>query len=187
MNYQILVNKDNPLSKNYIPKNLVLANSQYKENILVNKKVFYAFKKMKSAAKKYGYDFDIMSGYRNYSYQENIYNKSLEEKGYVYTFRSIAKPGTSEHQTGLAIDICFYRNNHCYIEHELENAPELTWLINNSYQFGFILRYPQNKEDITGYNYEPWHYRYVGSLAKYLTKNKLTIEEYFKKEISSNQ
>jgi len=181
MNYQILVNKTNPLTKNYLPKNLVSTNSQYKENILINKKVYEAFKKMQYAAKKYGYELDIMSGYRDYYYQETIYNKSLKEKGYAYTFRSVAKPGTSEHQTGLAIDICFYRDEHCYIEHELENTPELTWLINNSYKYGFIMRYPKNKDDVTGYNYEPWHYRYIGSLANFLTKKELTMEEYFKK------
>lgn len=179
MNYQILVNKDNPLIKNYIPKDLIPAHSQYKDNLLISQQVYKAFKRMQQSAKQQGYEFDVMSGYRSYSYQENVYNKLLQEKGYTYTFRSVAKPGCSEHQTGLAIDICFYRNNHCYIEHELEGTEELNWLINNCTKFGFILRYPKEKENITGYNYEPWHYRYVGSLAKILTKNNLTLEEYY--------
>ena len=179
MNYQILVNKKNYLSKDDIPKNLISSNSKYKKNILINKKVYYAFKKMQCDAKKHGYNFDIMSGYRDYLYQEMIYNKSLKENGYTYTIRTIAKPGTSEHQTGLAIDICFYRNGHCYIEHELEDTNELKWLVNNAYKYGFIMRYPPSKEDITGYNYEPWHYRYIGALASHLTKNNLTLEEHF--------
>lgn len=181
MNYQILVNKDHPLSKTYIPNNLVPANSQYKDQILVDKLVLNQFQKLKSAAQKHGYELDIMSGYRDYSYQENLYHKSLQEKGYADTFRSIAKPGCSEHQTGLAIDICIYRDGLCYIEHELENTPELTWLKNNCDKFGFILRYPKDKEDLTGYNYEPWHYRYVGSLARQITNEHLTFEEYYQK------
>jgi len=136
---------------------------------------------MQKAANSVGFNIDIMSGYRDYHYQEKIYNRSLQEKGYANTFRSIAKPGCSEHQTGLAIDICFYRNGLCYIEHEIENTPELTWLKNNCVKYGFILRYPKDKEDITGYNYEPWHYRYIGSLAKTITNEALTFEEYHQK------
>lgn len=180
MNYQILVNKNNPLNKTYIPNDLVDANSKYRNNIKVNKEALTSFNKMKYDMHLLGYDIDIMSGYRDYSYQEKIYNKSLYERGYTYTVRSIAKPGTSEHQTGLAIDICIYKNDKVYIEHEIINSEELQFLKNNAYKYGFILRYPEEKEDITGYNYEPWHYRYVGiDLATYLFKNNITLEEYY--------
>ena len=180
MNYEMLVNKDNMLDKTYIPLDLVEAGSSYKDGILINKKVLEQFNLMKIDAYKLGYDIDIMSGYRDYSYQEKIYNKLLQEKGLAYTFRSIAKPGCSEHQTGLAIDICVYRDGKCYIEHELEDLDEIRWIINNSYKYGFILRYPKDKEDITGYNFEPWHFRYVGNLAKYLFINNMLLEDYFK-------
>ena len=135
---------------------------------------------MKLDAIKLGYDIDIMSGYRDYSYQEKIYNKLLKDKGFAYTFRSIAKPGCSEHQTGLAIDICVYKDDKCYIEHELEDMDEIIWVINNCYKYGFILRYPRGMEDKTGYNYEPWHFRYVGNIAEYLHKNKILLEDYMR-------
>lgn len=183
MNYQILVNKENSLDRGFIPSNLVNTNSKYKKNIYLNKEVLNHFLNMKYDMQLLGYDIDIMSGYRDYNHQEKIYNKSLYQKGYTYTIRSIAKPGTSEHQTGLAIDICLYKNNKVYIEHEIMNTKELEFIKENAHKYGFILRYPEDKENITGYNYEPWHYRYVGaSLANYLYKNNLTLEEYYNRE-----
>ena len=181
MDYNILVNKDNPLPRAHIPNNLVDAESKYKEKILVDKEVKIAFDRLKNEGLKYNYHIDIESGYRDFDYQEKIYNKLLNEKGLAYTFRSIAKPGCSEHQTGLAIDICIYKDNKCYIEHELEDLEEIKWLIDNSYKYGFILRYPRNMEDKTGYNYEPWHFRYVGDLAKYLYENNMLLEDYYEK------
>lgn len=180
MDFEILVNKNNVLDKSYVPNDLVNACSKYKDGILINKKVLEQFNLMKNDAIKLGYDIDIMSGYRDYLYQEKIYNRLLLEKGFSYTFRSIAKPGCSEHQTGLAIDICVYRDNRCYIEHELEDMDEIKWIINNCYRYGFILRYPKNMEDITGYNYEPWHFRYVGDIALYLYQNNILLEDYKK-------
>lgn len=181
MDYTILVNKDNALDRTYVPNDLVVASSDYKDGILVNRKLLEQFNIMKLDASKLGYNIDIMSGYRDYFYQEKIYNKLLKEKGFSYTFRSIARPGCSEHQTGLAIDICVYRDNKCYIEHELEDMDEINWVINNCYKYGFILRYPEGMEDVTGYNYEPWHFRYVGEIAKYLYDNKMLLEDYVKK------
>ena len=183
MDYEILVNKDNTLDRTYVPLDLVDAGSYYKDGISVNKKVLEQFNLMKLDAYKLGYNIDIMSGYRDYMYQDKIYNKLLKEKGFAYTFRSIAKPGTSEHQTGFAIDICIYRDGKCYIEQEIEDTEELEWLINNSYKYGFILRYPKNMEDRTGYNYEPWHYRYVGDIAGYLYNNNMLLEDYYDRQI----
>ena len=180
MDYEILVNKDHTLDKTYVPLDLVAANSSYKDGILINRKVLEQFNLMKDDANTLGYNIDIMSGYRDYSYQEKIYNKLLKDKGFAYTFRSIAKPGCSEHQTGLAIDICVYKDDKCYIEHELEDMDEIIWVINNCYKYGFILRYPRGMEDKTGYNYEPWHFRYVGNIAEYLHKNKILLEDYMR-------
>jgi len=182
MNYEILINKDNPLSKTYVPENLSEVNSLYKEGILLEKKTLESFKELQKEALKYGYKIDVMSGYRDYDYQNKIYNKLLKEKGFSYTIRSIAKPGCSEHQSGLAIDFCIYRGDNCYIEHELENLEEVKWIHQNAYRFGFILRYPYDKEEITKYNYEPWHLRYVGSLANYLYNNNLTLDEYYERK-----
>ncbi len=181
MNYLMLVNKNNKLDRTYIPSNLVCSESIYKDNILICDKVYRMFKIMKYFAKRQGYNIDIMSGYRTYDYQEKLYNKLVYDKGFNYAFRYIALPGASEHQTGLAIDICVYRDDKCYIEHEISDFDEMKWLRENAHKFGFILRYPFDKEDITSYNYEAWHFRYVGNMASYLYYNNLTLEEYMEK------
>ena len=178
MDYRMLVNKDNTLDKTYVPIDLVDACSNYRDGILVNSKVLEQFNLMKLDAYKIGYNIDIMSGYRDYLYQDKIYNKLLLEKGFAYTFRSVAKPGCAEHQTGLAIDICVYKDDRCYIEYELENTEEIRWVIDNCYKYGFILRYPMGMEDRTGYNYEPCHFRYVGDIDEYLYKNKILLDDY---------
>ena len=181
MNYLVLVNKDNRLNRTYIPGNLVNANSRYKDEIMIVDKVNRMFSLLKLDALNNGFEIDIMSGYRDYNYQKKIYDKLIYEKGFNYAFRHIAPPGASEHQTGLAIDICIYRNNKCYIEHDIEDFDEIKWIHSTAHKYGFILRYPINKENITGYNYEPWHLRYVGNIASYVYYNNLTLEEILKR------
>lgn len=183
MDYEVLVNKDNPLPRAHIPNDLVLTNSKYKDNIYLDKKTFENFEKLKRDALRYHYQIDIASGYRDYDYQEKIYNKLIEEKGFSYAITRIAKPGSSEHQTGLALDFCVYSDNRCYTEYELESFEETKWIHQNAHKYGFILRYPEGKEDITKYSYEPWHIRYVGDIARYIYNNDLTLEEYKAKEI----
>lgn len=182
MDYSILVNKDNPLPRAYIPNNLVLADSKYKDNIYIDKVVKEAFDRLKQDAKNYGYNIDIVSGYRDYDYQEKIYNKLLEEKGFAYAITRIAEPGKSEHQTSLALDFCIYKDEKCYIEHDIQDKIETRWIHQNCYRYGFILRYPEGKEDITKYSYEPWHLRYVGDMASNIYNNNLTLEEYKERE-----
>lgn len=179
MDYNILVNKDNPLPRAHIPNNLVEVQSKYKDNILIDKEVNEAFEKLKKEASKNGYYIDIESGYRSYDYQEKIYNKLLEEKGFSYAVTRIAEPGKSEHQTGLAIDFCVYKEEKSYIEYDIRDLEETEWVHNNAHKFGFIIRYPEGKEDITKYNYEPWHLRYVKDIATYLYTEKITLEEYY--------
>ena len=180
MDYLMLVNKNNLLSNTYIPTELVDTHSKYKNDIMVLDVVYQHFLLMKEDAKKNGYDIDVMSGYRSYEYQDKIYNKLVYEKGLNYAIRYIAQAGASEHQTGLAIDICVYRDDKCYIEHDISDFEEIKWLHKNAHRYGFILRYLNDKEDITGYNYEPWHFRYVGDKAGYMYYNNLTLEEYLK-------
>lgn len=182
MDYNILVNKDNPLPRAHIPNNLVDAESKYKDNVLIDEKVKESFDKLKKEASKYGYQIDIESGYRDFDYQEKIYNKLLEEKGFAYAVTRIAEPGKSEHQTGLAIDFCIYKEDKCYIEHDIKELEETKWVHQNAHKFGFILRYPEGKEDITKYSYEPWHLRYVGDLASNLYHKKITLEEYYEEK-----
>ena len=113
---------------------------------------------------------------------EELYNKLLEEKGFTYAITRIASPGKSEHQTGLALDFCIYKDGKCYIEHDVEDKIETKWIHQNSHRYGFIIRYPEGKEDITKYSYEPWHLRYVGNIASSIYNNNLTLEEYKDKE-----
>ena len=182
MDYLMLVNKTNSLFSGYVPDDLTLVSSKYKGNIKLDRVTYENFLKMQEDAGKYGYEIDIMSGYRDYLYQEKIYNKLVYEKGFNYAISRIAKAGCSEHQTGLAIDICVYRDGKCYIESEISDFVETKWVHQNCYKYGFILRYPLDKEDITKYSYEPWHLRYVGSdVARDIYNRDVTLEEYLGK------
>ena len=131
---------------------------------------------MAEDAKKDGFVMLIDSGYRSYKRQQEVWDMFIDKVGLEETKKQVALPGTSEHQTGLAVDIAFIRNNQFYDDLKGED-PESIWLYNNAYKYGFILRYPK------GYKYEPWHYRYVDNpLATYLTENNLTLEEYYEKK-----
>lgn len=141
---------------------------------------------MLKEARKEGIFLMICSPYRDYDRQEMLFNqkvKSYMEQGmsfmeaYIQSSHTIAVPGASEHQVGLALDIVcstYYRLDEAFGDTEAGK-----WLAENSYQYGFILRYPKDKEEITGIEYEPWHFRYVGKeAAKEMTEQKLTLEEY---------
>ncbi len=177
MNYLKIVNRNNLLDRTYIPDDLVDTKSSYRNGIMVSSIVSRMFTLMKLEAIKNGYDIDIMSGYRTYQYQNIIYNNLIKDKGLNYAFRHIAPPGASEHQLGLAIDICINRCDKCYTEYDIINFDEIKWLHRNAHRYGFILRYPNDKEEITGYKYEPWHFRYVGNMASYMYFNNLVLEE----------
>ena len=183
-----LVNKDNPLDKVFVPESLTITDENEnnfhnyinpKNKPCVNSLVVDDLNKLLEAAKKEGYNIVVDSGYRSYEYQEKVWEQCIKDKGLEHTLKYVAKPGFSEHQTGLAIDFGCFRNNK-YIDELDENDPEEIWLLNNAYHYGFILRYPLGKENITGYNFEPWHFRYVGpKLSKYLYENNLTLEEFY--------
>jgi len=188
MNLEMLVNKENLLSKDYIPEDMVIINEPTGSKIdktyvnQLNKEAYLQFKKMQLVAKENGYEIFIDSSYRSYEYQERVFNATALEKGLDHALKYVAPPGGSEHQTGLAFDVIFRRDGEM-IEEQNETDPEIEWLFANAYKFGFILRYPKGKEDITGYNFEPWHFRYVGlELAKEITENNLTLEEYHQKK-----
>ena len=187
MNYQMLVNKDNPLDEFFLPEFLIEYLEYNGEKIdpnyktLVEKETLNAFFKMQEEAKKLGYWIIIDSAYRSYDYQKKILDKLIETKGND-AYKTVALPGTSEHQTGLALDVALYRDG-IYCDEFDDTAPEIQWLMDNAYRFGFILRYPKGKEDITEYNYECWHFRYVGEeLSRYMKDNQIqTLEEYYSK------
>ncbi len=172
----ILVNKYNYLTKDYIPKDLVILDEYSIPGLRLNKEAYINFKKMASDANKDGLNLRIISAYRSFEYQENLYNKYLkyDTKEIVDTYS--ARAGYSEHQTGLTIDI----DNKKIDYNQFHLTEEFLWLKDNAYKYGFILRYPKDKEFITGYDYESWHYRYVGYLiANYIHEHNITFEEYY--------
>ena len=174
--YDVLVNKNNKLEKNYIPNDLELLDIKYScKDKYLRKEAKKHFEEMAKNALKKGFNIIAVSTYRSYNYQENLYNNYIKEKGYNYANLASARPGHSEHQTGLAVDVA----NETLDYDNFENTKEFNWMINNSYKYGFILRYPKAKFHITGFKYEPWHYRYVGiNIATYIYKNNITLEEY---------
>ncbi len=169
----ILVNKYNYLSKDYIPNNLVNVNSS---GIRLVKEAYDSFKDMANNAKKENLNLRIISAYRSFEYQNNLYNKYLQKDPQDKVDTYSARPGYSEHQTGLSIDI----DNKNIDYNKFHLTKEYTWMQNNAYKYGFILRYPLGKEVITGYQYESWHYRYVGKkIAKEIHDLNTTFEEYY--------
>ena len=184
MDYEMLVNKENLLSSDYYPEDMIEIHEPMGSKIdptyinRLNKTAYINFKIMQQEALKQGFEIFVDSSYRSYEYQERVFNATALEKGLDHALKYVAPPGGSEHQTGLAFDVIFRRNNEM-IEEQLEEDPEIKWLHENAYKFGYILRYPKGKEDITGFNYEPWHFRFVGlELAKKIHEEGITLEEY---------
>lgn len=177
----VLVNKYNYLNKNYEPNDLENIDSKYSYGEKkLRKEAKVNFELMCKEAEKEGIYLKAGSTYRSYSYQENLYNRYVKRDGKKEADTYSARAGFSEHQTGLAIDIM--NNKKLYID-EKDTKKEYEWLINNSYKYGYILRYPKEKEHITGYMFEDWHFRYFGeSLANELYNSKLTYEEYLAKK-----
>ena len=134
-----------------------------------------AFRAMADAARADGISLRSVSAYRSYARQESTYNRWLSQDSQASVDTYSARPGASEHQTGLALDI-----NVASLKAHFEDTPAYAWLAEHCAEYGFILRYPQGKEHITGYQFEPWHYRYVGvEVAQVCMDRGLTLEEYF--------
>ena len=143
----------------------------------LNKEAYAAFQKLVDAGEKEGYHIRNNSAYRSYNTQSGLYNNYKNSNGLTWADKWSARPGHSEHQTGLALDVGVKNE---YSLGKFESSPEFTWMKNNAHLYGFILRYPKGKEYITGYGYEPWHYRYVGvDVATYIYENNITYEEYY--------
>ncbi len=171
----VLVNKFYHLSDSYEPDDLVTLSSKYNQgaNNKMRKDAADAFMKMVDGAMLDNIILKNSSAYRSYEYQVNLYDRYVKRDGKKKADIYSARPGYSEHQTGLCTDI----NT---VDSSFANTKEAKWLADNSYKYGFILRFPKGKEDITGYKYEPWHYRYVGEeTAKIIYDEDLTLEEYY--------
>lgn len=184
-NTLVLVNKVFSLSENYIPNDLVRANINYSfgdaqvEKALLRQEAAQSIEQLFEAAENDGIEIFAVSGYRSYARQEVVFNAEVQESGIEKAQEAVATPGQSEHQTGLTMDISS-RSVGLDLTQDFENTPEGKWLAENAHKYGFILRYPKGKENITGYKYEPWHFRYVGkAFAKTIYEKQLTLEEYF--------
>ena len=173
----MLVNKFNYLDENYAPDDIVKVSIQfsYGENE-IKKEVYEKFRKMYNDAKKEDLTLIITSSYRDYNFQKKLWDSYANQKGDEWADSVSARAGYSEHQTGYTLDIVTYNANMS----NFETTDEFKWLQANAYKYGFILRYPKDKEDITGYSYESWHYRYVGKdVATKIKKLGITFDEYY--------
>lgn len=173
----MLVNKFNYLDENYAPDDIVKVSMQfaYGDNE-IKKEVYEKFRSMYNDAKKEGLYLIITSSYRDYNFQKELWDSYANQKGDEWADSVSARAGYSEHQTGYTLDIVTYNANMS----SFEKTDEFKWLQNNAYKYGFILRYPKDKEDITGYSYESWHYRYVGKdVATKIKKLGITFDEYY--------
>jgi len=181
MQERMLVNKYFALSETYVPKNLVsIAPFGV---VQLDKVAAEAFVALCTQAKNDGYTIFGISGYRSYQTQDNLYQRYLKIDPQWIVDSYSARPGHSEHQTGLAIDVSSSDSNML----TFENSSSFPWMKANAHRFGFILRYQKGKEDITGYKYEPWHYRYVGiEIAQTLYETGMTFDEYYVLHLSND-
>ena len=177
----VLVNGDHPMEEGYVPQL-----KELEEGLSLDSRIIDAAKEMLADAKKAGLHIDICSAYRSVERQEQVFGDSMKERvkdGMSYwdafneTALNVAVPGTSEHALGLALDLI--SNQYTELDERQETTAEAKWLKENCHKYGFILRYPPEKTNITGIIYEPWHYRYVGvEDATEIMKLGITLEEY---------
>lgn len=179
-----LVNAENTVPDDYKVELVILRNGQS-----VDRRIYEDLQEMMDDARAAGLSPLICSSYRSYEEQVGLFNKEMSDymaQGYSKEEAKekaaewVAVPGTSEHELGLAVDIV--STNYQLLDESQEQTPEQQWLMANSYKYGFILRYPTDKSEVTGIGYEPWHYRYVGKeAAKAITEQDLCLEEYLQK------
>lgn len=184
----VVVNKGRQLPSDYVPKDLVvpdtaLADPAMAENMHLRAIAADSLKQLFRGASSDGYELMLVSGYRSYDTQVSVYNGYTKTIGQEEADRSSARPGFSEHQTGLAADVDSVDRG-CLLMQCFGDKPAGKWLVANAYKYGFIVRYPKGKSNLTGYEYEPWHLRYIGkSLAQKLNQSGQTMEQYFSLKI----
>lgn len=182
----VLVNKYLRLKESYKPDDLVKIDNKYfingnKSVNILRKDAKEAFERLSKDSIKNNTPVYGQSGYRSFDRQKEIYEDSLQNKSKEETDKEIARPGHSEHQTGLAIDVSSSKNGNMLV---FDKTGSYKWMQENCYKYGFIMRYPKSKENIHGFIYEPWHYRYVGTkLSKKIMESNLTYDEYYYKFI----
>lgn len=181
-----LVNEEHPLDTSYAPAQLTEVESERS----VDSRIADALERMLSDAQEEGLSMYVASAYRSYEDQRTVFNATMQDwinqgytplNAYDETKKSVAVPGTSEHATGLSVDII--ASDYEELDDAQGDTAEQQWLMEHCWDYGFILRYPQDKADITGIIYEPWHYRYVGEeAAKEMHEKDLTLEEYLEQQ-----
>jgi len=180
----VVVNKKRGLPADFAPEDLVVPDIKLRlgagdEQMKIRKPVSSAFVDMFSAAKTEGVALVFGSGYRSETLQKQFYSQYVAKSGQAAADTFSARPGFSEHQTGLAADITSSSGS-CHLEICFKETPEGKWIAAHAHEYGFIIRYPEGKEAITGYQYEPWHLRYVSTpLATELKDSGQTMEEFF--------
>ncbi|TSB44792.1 M15 family metallopeptidase [Alkalicoccobacillus porphyridii] len=181
-NILAFVNHDYLLPSDYIPDDLVIPDVKFSygyqdtDKSYMREEAAAALEGLFGAAQEEGIELAAVSGYRSYDRQEELYEQAISRSGPEQEF--VAKPGSSEHQSGLAMDVSSSSVNYGLVQ-EYENTKEGQWLAEHAHHFGFIIRYQKDKEDITGYGYEPWHIRYVGESAIEIYESQLVLEEFF--------
>ena len=165
------------MSKDYKPDNIVKVSSSYAyEGNFIRQDVLDAFIEMRNAAKEEDITLIINSSYRSYDDQEEIWQYRKSTQGIAKADAYAARAGHSEHQSALALDIAQFN----YQYDDFEETPAFQWLEKHAFEYGFILRFPKGKENITGYSYESWHYRYVGKdIATKVHNENITFDEYY--------
>ena len=177
-----LVNEGHPLDTSYVPAEMTEIESERS----VDSRIADDLKQMLSDAKDAGLSMYVASAYRSYEKQREVFNNTMQDwisqgysplDAYDETKKSVAVPGTSEYATGLAVDII--SSEYEALDDRQGDTEEQKWLMEHCWEYGFILRYPSDKSDVTNIVYEPWHYRYVGKeAAKEITEQNITLEEY---------
>lgn len=183
---QVYVNKQRKLPDGYEPPDLVVPDVKHRYEAghmetHMRMEASKALESLFSAAQAEKKDLMAISGYRSFERQTAIYNNLVNTQGKEYADKYSAYPGTSEHQTGLSIDVRYADDSsESKLDESFGETETGKWLAKHAYEYGFIIRYPKGKEEVTGYSYEPWHIRYVGKqVAKEIVQNDSTLEEYF--------
>lgn len=182
LDYQILVNKTNPIPNDYITNvSLIHVTNVYGDEIQIEEITYKAYADLTDALLKEEIEIGLDSCYRSIEEQQSIMDEFIELYGQDYAIKTVAQPGTSEHHTGLAIDIVLKVKDNWVVENDdmLKQTEIFSVIHSKLADYGFILRYPEGKEEITGYDYEPWHLRYVGKeAAQKIFNDNITLEEY---------
>lgn len=178
-----IVNKQRPMPANYVPAGLrqpaVRVRANGSSEMLLRAEAAGALEKLVAGAAAQGIKLMLVSGYRSYGLQQSVYSGNVSRQGRAQADLTSARPGHSEHQTGLAADIGT-TTGLCQLETCFGQTPEGRWVAAHAHEYGFVIRYPEGQQGVVGFTYEPWHLRFVGNeLAAEVQKSGQTLEQFF--------